>query len=97
MAIFRDSIRAYADANYDLAQTLKPKDRELDALTYDVTGKLVEQATVDSELVPSYVDLVFVARALERIGDHPASKTPHFLFLPFSGLFFQPRFLASSF
>ena len=33
VAIFRDSIRAYADADYDLAQTLKPKDRELDALT----------------------------------------------------------------
>ena len=70
VAIFHDSIRAYADADYDLAQTLKSKDRELDALTYDVTGKLVERATVDSELVPSYVDLVFVARALERIGDH---------------------------
>ena len=48
----------------------KTKDRELDALTKDVTGKLVERATADSELVPSYVDLVFVARALERIGDH---------------------------
>ena len=43
---------------------------ELDALTLDVTGKLVERATVDSELVPSYLDLVFVARVLERIGDH---------------------------
>src|SRR5713226_4027947 len=70
VAIFRDSIRAYAEADYDLAQTLKRKDRELDALTHDVTGKLVERATVDSELVPSYLDLVFVARALERIGDH---------------------------
>ena len=48
----------------------KTKDRELDALTNDVTRKLVERATVDSELAPSYVDLVFVARALERIGDH---------------------------
>ena len=70
VAIFRDSIRAYADADYELAQTLKPKDRELDALTHDLTEKLVERATVDSELVPSYLDLVFVARALERIGDH---------------------------
>ena len=25
---------------------------------------------MDSELVPSYLDLVFVASALERIGDH---------------------------
>ena len=68
--IFRDSMRAYADGDCELGRTLKPKDRELDALTHDVTGKLVERATVDSELVPSYVDLVFVARALERIGDH---------------------------
>ncbi len=73
VAIFRNSIRAYADADYALAQTLKPKDRELDALTHDLTGKLVERAAVDSELVPSYLDLVFVARALERIGDHATS------------------------
>ena len=70
LAIFRDSIRAYAETDHGLAETLKPKDRELDALTNDVTAKLVERATVDSELVPSYVDLVFVARSLERIGDH---------------------------
>jgi hypothetical protein len=29
MSKFIDSIRAYAEADYDLAQTLKPKDREL--------------------------------------------------------------------
>ena len=39
-------------------------------MTREVSEKLVERATMDSELVPSYVDLVFVARALERIGDH---------------------------
>ena len=32
--------------------------------------KLVARATVDSELVPSYVDLILVTRVLERIGDH---------------------------
>jgi len=49
---------------------LKLKDRELDAVTRDVSEKLVARATMDLELVPSYVDLIFVARALERIGDH---------------------------
>jgi phosphate transport system protein len=70
VTIFRDSIRAFADADYELARTLKPKDRELDALTKDVNEKFVQRATLDPELVPSYVDLIFVARALERIGDH---------------------------
>jgi phosphate transport system protein len=70
VTIFRNSIRAFADADCELARTLKLKDRELDALTDDVNEKLVQRATLDPELVPSYVDLIFVARALERIGDH---------------------------
>jgi phosphate transport system protein len=70
VTIFRDSMRAFADGDCELARTLKLKDRELDSLTDDVNEKLVERATLDAELVPSYVDLIFVARALERIGDH---------------------------
>ena len=70
VAIFRDSIRTFADGDYELARTLKFRDRELDAVTRDLGEKFVARATVDSELVPSYVDLVLVARALERIGDH---------------------------
>jgi phosphate transport system protein len=70
VAIFHDGIRAYADGDYELARTLKPKDRELDVITRDIAEKLVERATVDSESVRSYLDIIFVARALERIGDH---------------------------
>ena len=70
VAIFRDSIRAFADGDWELAGELKLKDRELDSLTDDLSEKLVERATLDPEFVPSYVDLIFVARALERIGDH---------------------------
>ena len=39
-------------------------------MTRELSETLVERATVDSELVPTYVDLIFVARALERIADH---------------------------
>ena len=70
VAIFRDSIRAFAEADCELARTLKPRDRELDILTRDISEKLVGRATANSEFVVSYLDLIFVARALERIGDH---------------------------
>ena len=70
VVIFRDSVRTFADGDCELARTLKLKDRELDAVTRDLSEKLVARAAVDSELVPSYVDLILVARALERIGDH---------------------------
>jgi phosphate transport system protein len=70
VTIYQDSIRVFADADDELARTLKINDRELDALTNDVIEKLLARAASDSEFVPSCVDLVFVARALERIGDH---------------------------
>jgi phosphate transport system protein len=70
LAIFRDSMRVFAESDCTLAQTLKLRDKELDALTTDVGEKLVARATADPENVPSYLDLIFVGRALERIGDH---------------------------
>jgi hypothetical protein len=68
LVIFRGSMRTFAAGDHGLARTLKLKDRDLDAITRDLSEKLVARATVDSELVPSYLDLIFVARALERIG-----------------------------
>jgi phosphate transport system protein len=38
VTIFRDSMRAFADGDYELARTLKLRDRELDALTDDKQG-----------------------------------------------------------
>jgi phosphate uptake regulator len=55
------------------ARTLKLKDRELDALTDDVTDRLSERVAHDSEFAPVYLDLIFVARAFERIGDNSAN------------------------
>ena len=66
-------MRAYADGDSGLALTLHLKVGELDFLTRDLSEQLVECATMHSELVPSYLDLIFVARALERIGDHAAN------------------------
>lgn len=70
LAIFRDSIRAFAERDCALARTLKSRDRELDAVTTDIGERLVVRATADPENVPSYLDLIFIGRALERIGDH---------------------------
>ena len=70
VAIFRDSMRAFANGDSELARTLKLKDRELDAVTRGLSEKIVARAIVDSELVPRYLDLIFVARALEHIRDH---------------------------
>jgi phosphate uptake regulator len=73
LVIFRDSIRAFADGNCEHARTLKLKDRELNALTDDVTDRLSERIAHESGLASGYLDLIFIARAFERIGDYLAN------------------------
>jgi phosphate transport system protein len=73
LIIFRDSIRAFADGDCEHARTLKLKDRELDALVDEVTETLADRLARESEFVLGYLDLIFVARAFERIGDNAAN------------------------
>jgi phosphate transport system protein len=73
LVIFRDSIRAFADGDCEHARTLKLKDRELDALTDELVDRLSERIADESECVPGYLGLIFVARAFERIGDNSAN------------------------
>jgi phosphate transport system protein len=53
LSIFRDSVRAFAEGDCNLALTLKPRDKELDAFTKEFSEKLVVRATADPESVPS--------------------------------------------
>jgi phosphate transport system protein len=70
ISIFRDSLRAFADGNADLALELKPRDRELDLLNSDMNEKLIARMSEQPDRVGTYMNLIFIARSLERIGDH---------------------------
>ena len=70
LGIFRDSLRAFIDGDVELALQLKPRDRHLDGLNLQLSDKLTERMVLDPGQVPSYLDVIFIARALERIGDH---------------------------
>lgn len=68
-AMLLDAITAYADQNTDLARTLKSRDRELDALNRDFANKLTELMPKRPENIQVFLELIFIARFLERIGD----------------------------
>jgi phosphate transport system protein len=68
--IFRDSIRAFAGGDCEVARTLKFKDRELDDAVDEVIERLTARVSLDSDAARSCLDLIFIARALERIGDN---------------------------
>lgn len=70
LGIFRDGVRSYADRDETLARGLKERDRELDALHHRVISDLTARMAADTPRIKDYLDLVLVARNLERIGDH---------------------------
>lgn len=73
VGIFRDSLRAFVDGDVALALQLKPRDRHLDALNADLNERLTERMAADAERVRVFMHIIFIARALERIGDHATS------------------------
>lgn len=68
-SLYRDSIRAYADNDMELARSLKARDRKLDEMNREVANTLTDTMTVKPEEIRTYMDLIFIARFLERIGD----------------------------
>jgi phosphate transport system protein len=71
--IFRDSIRAFADGDCELARTLKFKDRELDDATAEVIEGITARASLEPDAARACLDVIFIVRALERIGDNATS------------------------
>ena len=70
IAIFRDSIRAYADGDVALARSLRERDREIDQMNHDIANDLTVKMAERPDRIPDYLQLLFIARHLERVGDH---------------------------
>jgi phosphate transport system protein len=70
MAMFRDSVDAYAREDEQAARAIVPRDDVLDKMNRDVGRRLIEQMARDPEQLRGYLNLMFIARHLERVGDH---------------------------
>jgi phosphate transport system protein len=80
LAMFDDAVRAFAERNTQLAVELKARDKSLDLLNKELTERLVNRMQDDSASLPSYLNLIFISRALERIGDHAANIAEDIVF-----------------
>ncbi len=68
--MFRDAIVAFSDSNVELARSLKPRDKELDLLNHQFADLCTDRMAIESGNVQTYLNYIFIARSLERIGDH---------------------------
>jgi phosphate transport system protein len=70
MAMFKDSVDAFVREDVELARAIVPRDQALDELNRVVSRKLIQRMSQERDQLRGYLNLMFVARALERVGDH---------------------------
>ncbi|MDE1171766.1 MAG: phosphate signaling complex protein PhoU [Verrucomicrobium sp.] len=68
--LFDDSVKAYAEADVDLARSLKARDKLIDELNASLAERFTDRISKETDKVRDYLDLIFIARHLERVGDH---------------------------
>ena len=70
MAMFRDSVDAYIREDVAQAMTLKARDKKLDEMNATASKRLIQRMAEDPDQLRGYLNLMFIARHLERVGDH---------------------------
>src|SRR6266480_4255160 len=70
VSMFKDSVDAFAREDVDLGRAVVPRDQKLDDLNRAASRKLIERMAQDPEQLRGYLNLIFVGRCLERVGDH---------------------------
>jgi phosphate transport system protein len=68
--MLKDSLRAFTDGDLELAATIKPRDRQLDQTNAEINQQFTDLAQKEPANIQGYLDLIFIARNIERIGDH---------------------------
>jgi phosphate transport system protein len=69
-AMFKDSVDAFAREDVDLGRAVVVRDQKLDDLNRMASDNLVERMARDPDQLRGYLNLIFVGRCLERVGDH---------------------------
>jgi phosphate transport system protein len=64
-----DAVTSFCDGNLEAALNINGRDTELDAVYRTFNKSVVARMKQDPEQIPDYVDLMFCARFIERIGD----------------------------
>ena len=77
----RDVLQAYRDNDADAAQRVRARDAELDTLYTGLFRELLTYMMEDARAITPCTHLLFMAKNLERIGDHATNIAENVWFL----------------
>lgn len=81
LGMLRDSIDCLVDEDFSKAREVPPRDLEVDRLNRENYRELAALMTAQPTAVETCLDLIFISKALERIGDHATNLAEDAIFL----------------
>jgi phosphate transport system protein len=79
--ILKESLDAFVDSDTELARKVISKDKFLDELYEPIFRELLTYMLEDPRSISRAIKLIFIAKALERVGDHAANVAEMVVFL----------------
>lgn len=70
MSMFKEAVDAFSREDVELARDVIPRDKELDDMNRQANKRLIERMAQDPDQLRGYLNLIFISRCLERVGDH---------------------------
>ena len=70
ISLLQKSLGAFAEGNLEHALEIRGEDAELNKAQKSVSKQLTSRMENDSDRIKDYLDLQFIVRWLERVGDH---------------------------
>ena len=70
MQMFKDGVDAYVREDVEQGRALKERDKQLNTMNSEAARQLLARVAQDPEQLRGYLNLLFIAKHLERVGDH---------------------------
>lgn len=70
LSLLNDSVTAFSTGDVTLARSLKSRDKQVDEFNRRTLDYLTDQITKVPGKVTDFMNLIFIARHIERVGDH---------------------------
>jgi len=70
LGVFKDSLRAFVEGDIELAMAVKVRDKKLDEANAEIAHRLTTRMAELPERIADFLNLLLIARHLERVGDH---------------------------
>lgn len=81
MSMFADAMRSFTERNIDLALSINLRDKKVDAMDKELSNRLTQAMADLPSRITDYLNLIFIVRHLERVGDHAKNLAEEVVYL----------------